>query len=812
MKETYKIKGMHCASCALNIEKSVKKLKSVKSASVNYASGKLLVEGGSLPEIEKAVKKAGGYELASEPRPNTANLKIAGMTCSSCSNRIEKKLRNLEGVQTANVNFAAKSAVVEFDPKETNFEEIVETIKKAGYNVISKKKDAEDQDALELKKAAKKMWLASSFAGLIMILMMIDMFVMMIPYYSVIIAALAFPVIFIIGWETHKGAWRSITNLSPNMDTLVTLGSLVPYMLSLLGFWFPITTFIEMAASILTLHLVGRFLEAKAKGRASDAIKKLLALEAKNARIIVDGVEKEIPIEELGIGDIMIIRPGEKIPTDGIIMSGESNIDESMATGESLPVIKKKGDAVIGSTINKQGMLKVKAEKVGKDTFLNQIIKLVEECQGSKVPIQEFADKITGFFVPAVIIIAIGAFASWMIFPNFHIAIVQFFSLPWTNPAAPLFTLAILATTAVLVISCPCALGLATPTALMVGSGLGAEQGILIRKGEAIQTMKDIKIIVFDKTGTITKGKPEVTDISVFQKMSEKQLLGYAASLENASEHPLAFAIVDKAKEDGIALKDVKKFTSISGKGISGKIDNKTVLVGNRKLMSQFKVNFRKYESEQEGYEDEAKTAMLVAINGKIAGIIAVADTLKEDSMPAIAELKRMGIKTAMLTGDNKRTADAIAKKIGINHVISDVLPEGKVDEVKKLQKKYGFVGMVGDGINDAPALKQANVGIAMGTGTDIAIEAADITLVRGDLGAVIASINLSNATFKKIKQNYFWAWIYNGVAIPAAFLGLLHPMIGAGAMALSSLNVVLNSLRLKKVKIYPKFRTRRSS
>lgn len=737
-KKTFEIKGMHCASCALTIEKSFKK-NNAEKASVNFPLQKLYIESNLTDdEIKKIVSRAGDYEAI------------------------------LEGENTNSKN---------------------------------------DSDEEQLASASKKMYLSIAFTTPIMILMMIDMFLFPVPYYFPIIVILGIPIIFFAGFETHKSAIKSAINLSPNMDTLVTLGSIVPYSLSLLVFFFPIQGFVEMATTILTLHLVGRFLEAKARGRASEAIKKLLSLGAKKARILVGEVEKEIPIEELKIGNIMLVKPGEKIPTDGIILEGESNIDESMATGESLPVHKNKGDNVIGSTINKNGFLKIKATKIGKDTFLNQIIKLVEECQGSKVPIQEFADRITGYFVPVIIILAVGAFVSWMLFPDFHLIIVQFFNFPWTNPSAPIFSLAILATTAVLVISCPCALGLATPTALMVGSGLGAEKGILIRKGEAIQTMKDIKVIVFDKTGTITKGKPEVTDIKTYNNFNEREVLEYAASIENVSEHSLAQAIVEKSKQEKISLKEIKKFSAITGKGIIGKINNKFVLVGNRKLLEENKIDYKKYSVEQEKFEDDAKTAMFVAIDNKIAGIIAVADTLKEDSKKAIKEIEELGIKTAMLTGDNERTARAIANKIGITYVISNVLPEGKVQEIKKLQEKYGLVAMVGDGINDAPALKQANVGIAMGTGTDIAIEAADITIVNGDIGSVISSIKLSNATFKKIKQNYFWAWFYNGVAIPAAFFGLLHPMIGASAMALSSLNVVINSLRLKKVDISPNYK-----
>ena len=726
------------------------------------------------------------------------------MHCASCALSIESSIKKIEGVRSAKVNFALEKLYIEGDvPRE----KIEKAVSGAGdYKIISDIKEAETE-LKEMKEAKKRMFFAIIFSSLVMILMMIDMFFVKIPYYFLITYILGFPVIFIAGYRTHKSSFKGIMRLSANMDTLVTMGSLVPYLLSLLRFWFPtMTTFVEMAASILTLHLVGRFLETKAKGRASQAIKRLLEIGAKKARIIENGIEKEISIEELREGNIMLVRPGEKIPTDGIIIEGESHLDESMATGESLPVRKKEGENVIGSTINKEGVLKIKAIKVGKDTFLSQIIKLVEECQGSKIPIQEFADKVTGYFVPLVILVAIGAFASWMIFPSFHIAITSFFDFPWTNSSLPVITLAVLASTAVLVISCPCALGLATPTALMVGSGMGAEKGILIRRGEAIQTMKNIKVIIFDKTGTITKGKPEITDMLFFNGYNKEEVLTYSYSLENFSEHPLALAIVEKAKTEDIKLKEIKNSKAVSGKGMIGEIEGKKILIGNKKLMEENNINFENYIKEQERLEDEAKTAVFLAIDGKIAGIIAIADDLKENSVQAIREIEKMGIKTAIITGDNRRTAESIAKKTGIDYVISEVLPQDKVNEVKKMQKKYGLTAMVGDGINDAPALKQANVGIAIGTGTDIAIESADITLIRGDLGGVISAIKLSNLTFKKIKQNYFWAWFYNGVAIPIAFLGLLHPIIGAGAMAISSFNVVLNSLRLKKANISPTY------
>ncbi len=729
-------------------------------------------------------------------------LKISGMDCASCALNIEKGLNSIDGVKNSNVNYASGKAIVEYDPGIVGLDKIEEVIKKTGYKVVNEEESEKDTESEEIRKASYKMWFSSLFAGIIMILMMVGMFYP-IPNYFIITAILAFPVIFIAGWETHKGSLRSIINLSPNMDALVTLGSLVPYLLSFLRFWHPdVTTFVEMAATILTFHLIGRFLEVKAKGRASSAIKRLLELGAKSARIIKDGEEREIPVKELMVGDIMVVRPGEKIPTDGIVIEGESYIDESMATGESLPVSKNKDDNVIGSTINKQGFLKIRVTKIGEETFLSQIIKLVEECQGSKVPIQEFADKITGYFVPAVILLAIGTFVSWMVFPDFHTTIAGFFNLPWTNLAAPNLTLAILATTAVLVISCPCALGLATPTALMVGSGIGAEKGVLIRKGEAIQTMKDVSVVVFDKTGTITKGRPEVTDIIVFKDSSQNDVLLYAASIEYFSEHPLSFAIVEKAKSKEMKLMKVEGFSAITGKGVIGKIEGRRVLVGNGNLMEDYGIDDSEYRKLRVNLENEGKTVMAVSIEDRIAGIIAVADTLKEGSLEAIRKIKEMGIATAMITGDNERTAGAIARKVGIDRVISGVLPDGKVNEIKKLQEEFGIISMVGDGINDAPALKQANVGIAIGTGTDIAIETADITLIRGDLGGVVSAIKLSNETFTKIKQNYFWAWFYNAVAIPAAFFGLLHPIIGAGAMALSSLNVVLNSLRLKKAKI----------
>ncbi len=817
-KISIKISGMSCSSCAQKVEKALKQVDGVQSAAVNLPMEKAYIEYDPDKVSEKQllgeVEKTGFQSqlLESEGAMETLSLNITGMTCAVCAGRVEKALNSFSGVENASVNLPAGKATVRFNRAKVRKQDLVEAVEKTGYQVVSgssKSLGADpasevDVDAQKMKHAENKMKLAATFAGIIMVMMMVHMFVVTIPGYFIITAILAIPAIFVAGWETHQGTWRSLRHGSANMDTLVTLGSLVPYLLSMLRFWVETTTFVEMAASIMALHLVGRYLEARAKGRASQAIKKLLAMGAKKARVIIDGTEREIPVEELQPGQIMIVRPGEKIPTDGVVVGGTSSVDESMATGESFPIIKNEGDEVIGATVNGQGMLKVEASRVGKDTFLSQVIKMVEECQGSKVPIQEFADRVTGYFVPVILLIALGAFASWMLFPEFHLSIVQYFNFPWTNPAAPVITLAILATTAVLVISCPCALGLATPTALMVGSGLGAEKGVLIRSGEAIQTMKDIKIIAFDKTGTITKGKPELTDLLPLHNFKEDELLFYSSSIEAASEHPLASAFMEKAGEKGLLSGEVEQFAAITGKGVEGQIQDKEILVGNRQLMSLKEVNYENLEDTLEGLENEGKTAMLVAVDGVLAGIVAVADTLKENSQTAIAAIEKMGIRTAMITGDNRRTAEAIARKVGISRVLAEVLPEGKVDEVRKLQDEYIMVAMVGDGINDAPALKQANVGIAIGTGTDVAIEASDITLIRGDLQAVVSAIKLSHATFQKIRQNYFWAWIYNTVAIPMAFFGLLHPIIGAAAMALSSLNVVLNSLRLKRVNLDP--------
>ena len=743
-------------------------------------------------------------------KTTTVTLAVEGMTCASCVMTIENALNNADGVAKAGINFATEKVTIEYDPKILDEKGLARIVEDVGYRIPLTKVAEEEKDIKKMSSASFKMRSAWGFSSPIILFMVLHMvFGYHIPGFDWFMILLALPVVFWNGSDTLIGAMKATRNLTPNMDTLIAMGTGVAFItgpVRLAGF--PIENYSGIAAMIMAFHLTGRYIEALAKGRASLAIKKLLQLGAKSARVIVNGEEKEIPVEQLKVGDIMVVKPGEKIPTDGIITEGQSQIDESMATGESMPVGKKVGDMVIGATVNQMGLLKVKADKVGKDTFLSNVIKLVEECQGSKVPIQEFADKVTAFFVPSVLVIALATVILWLTFPSLFISIIQRSSsfVPWVNPSQNILSLAIFAGIAVLVIACPCALGLATPTALMVGSGLGAEHGILIRKGEAIQTMKEIKAVVFDKTGTITKGRPEVTDIIVARGQgaggSEEEGLRLAASVESGSEHPLATAIVNGAQDRKIRIGALSDFTAIAGHGVRGKIDGMSVLVGNQKLMKDSGIDSSAVISDLHRLEDEAKTAMLVAVDGKIAGIISVADTLKEDSVKAIEELKKMGLLTVMLTGDNRRTAEAIAQSVGISRVISEVLPQDKVSEIKKVQMEIGMTAMVGDGINDAPALTQANVGIAIGTGTDIAIEASDVTLVRGELSGVVSAIKLSRATFRKIRQNLFWAYFYNTIAIPIAIFGLLHPVIAEAAMAFSSINVITNSMRLRKAKL----------
>jgi Cu+-exporting ATPase len=811
------IQGMTCSACVQTVEKALNKAEGIIEANVNLTTEKAHLtynpEKIKKKEILDIVAKT-GYGATLETSKIT--VKIGGMTCSSCVQTVEKALNKAEGIIKANVNLTTEKALVVYDASELDYDDIARVINNTGYSALGKEEiesiaskydqEIEDEER-KFKTAINRMKISWIFSVPIIIWMVVEM--IWIPWPNAFIfnlgmILLALPPLFWAGYSTYFTAFKAVRHGSANMDVLIALGTLSAFITGPLSFFWPVLNYAGVGAMIMAFHLTGRYIEAKAKGRASQAIRKLLELGAKSARIEVDGEVKEIPIELLKVNDIMVVKPGEKIPTDGIIIEGQSAIDESMATGESMPVKKKVGDEVIGATINQRGLLKAKATKVGKDTFLSQVVKLVEECQGSKVPIQKFADRIVSFFVPAVLVLSTIAFLLWMFLPGA-------LNLPWVDPNLGVVTLALLALIATLIIACPCALGLATPTALMVGSGMGAENGVLIRHGEAIQTLKNIETVVFDKTGTITKGKPEVTDIHVAEGFTKHEIIRFAASIEAGSEHPLADAIIRKAKEEDIELYKLFEFESITGKGVKAKVKaspEKLILVGSRKLMKENGVDYNEdLEADIVSLEEEAKTVILLAVDGKMAGILAIADAIKEDSILAIRELESLGIKTVMLTGDNKRTAKAIAKKIGISEVLAEVLPDEKVNEILRLQENEKLVAMVGDGINDAPALTAANVGIAIGTGTDIAIESADITLVSGHLSGVVTAVKLSRNTFKKIKQNLFWAFFYNVVAIPLAMLGLAHPLIAEVAMATSSVTVVSNANMLRRSDIYPSYK-----
>ncbi|MBO6584643.1 MAG: copper-translocating P-type ATPase [Gracilimonas sp.] len=748
-------------------------------------------------------------------------LQIDGMHCAGCANAVDKQLENLEGVKSASVNLATESAVVEYEGDLT-MDDFGEAVSKAGYTLIRDDSDSESKadkvEEREQKKyeTARRNMVWSWAPTAVMLLWMLPMWIAHYMFLGPVgmelgMILLSGFAIFVPGWETIKSAWKSSVNLSPNMDVLIAMGALASLSTGFvklaheLGYGPDFHSFAMIGGMIMAFHLTGRFIETKAKGSASQAIRKLLTLGAKEASVLREGEEVKIPIKELQVGDVMLVRPGEKIPTDGEVIEGSSSVDESIATGESMPVEKSEGDEVIGATLNTNSVLKVKATKVGNETFLNQVIKLVEEAQGSKIPIQDFADRVTSIFVPVVLLLALVTLASWLLFPDFFGGIVEWASafIPWVNPDLGSTALAFYAMIAVLVIACPCALGLATPTALMVGSGLGAENGILIRKGEAIQRMKDVNAIVLDKTGTITKGQPTVTDVIPFGETKEVDLLKWAASVENNSEHPLARAVVNYASEKDIKPTEVSGFESMTGKGVYAELDGKKVGVGTPSLMEKLGVEISSdVSSQKQQLEEKAKTAVLVSFDGEVAGLLGIADEVKEDSKQAIDELKKLGLKTIMLTGDNQKTARAIADQVGIDEVIAEVLPDQKSNEVKRLQDSGDVVAMVGDGINDAPALTLADVGIAIGTGTDVAIESGDIVLVKGDLSAVIRAINLSKKTFTKIKQNLFWAFFYNLIMIPLAFVGWLHPLLAEAAMAFSSINVVFNSRRLGKAKL----------
>ena len=810
-----KVTGMTCAACSQRVENALNDKLGVENANVNLPAEKATIEYDAdrlaISDLIKVVEDAGyGVKIKQD------KIKIEDMSCASCAQNIEKVLNQADGVLTGNVNFAAENAVVEYLPNIIDKAGLISEIEKIGYTVEeeaeAEKETKIDEDQKKITEARKKMIASWSLTIPIMLWMIPEMFFGLAwpneSIYHLGMIALAVPILFYVGRKTYYTAYKSISHGSANMDVLIAMGTGAAFITGPLTFFTPIANYAGVSAMIMTFHLTGRYIEAKAKGRASKAIKKLLELGANKATVLRNGEEVEIPVEDVEVGDVMVVKPGEKVPTDGEIIEGESALDESMATGESMPVTKSVGDEVIGATINQRGLIKVEATKVGKDTFLSQVIKMVEEAQGTKVPIQEFADKVTSIFVPTVLGTAAFTFLIWILFPQSLGQVTSWAAefLPWVDPGLGMITAAIFATIAVLVIACPCALGLATPTALMVGTGMGAENGVLIRKGEAIQTLKDVHTIVFDKTGTITKGQPEVTDLIVKNGFSEEELLRAAGSVEAGSEHPLGESIVRKAKDEEVELGDITDFNAVTGKGVKAKLDTTEVLVGSRRLLKEAGIEVEDLEDEMQELENKAKTAMLVAIEGRVAGIIAVADPLKEDSKSAINELRELGLETVMITGDNERTARAIAQEVGIDHVVAEVLPDGKVDEIKRLQDEFGTVAMVGDGINDAPALTQAQVGIAIGTGTDIAIESADVTLVRGDLSSVISAVKLSRATFQKIKQNLFWAFIYNMIAIPVAILGLLHPAIAEAAMATSSVSVVTNANLLRRVDITPNY------
>ncbi|MCP1677000.1 Cu+-exporting ATPase [Natronocella acetinitrilica] len=813
------VPGMGSDHCAGIVRAALERLDAVQSVNTNIANHRVTVRYDASAADADALRGAvegAGYDVARVDAgggDKTIKLVVPGMGSDHCAGIVRASLDRLQGIDAIRTNIADHRVTVKTTTGGPDGDALRTAVEGAGYDVAAVETEGEDDvtddAAIEeayLKQAWRRLWIAMIPTTAIMVLMMPHMFWQPIPGYLAIIALLAFPVVFLAGGAaTHRSAWRSLKSGHLNMDVLISMGSLPPYFIGLVGFVYPMTSFMEMAATIMAFHMLGRYLEHRAKGQASSAIRKLLDMGAKTARVERDGEEVEVPIKELQAGDVMIVRPGEKVPTDGEVLEGESMVDESIATGESVPVEKSAGAPVLGATINQNGLLKVRATRVGKDTFLSQVIRLVEEAQSSRVPIQELADRITARFVPAVLVISALSFVVWLVFSDALQPVLIWGEgfLPWVNATQPPLVLATLAAIAVLVIACPCALGLATPTALMVGSGMGAERGVLIRSGAAIQSLKDIKAIVLDKTGTITRGQPSLTDVAPAEGFTDEQVLTAAAAVEAGSAHPLAAAIVQGAKERGLAVSRVTEFQSHTARGVEAQLDGERVLVGSRRLLTEHGMDVDALEDQLTELETAGKTAMLVAIGDRPAGIVAVADTIKDESAAAISALHQLGIACVMVTGDNERTARAVAREVGLDEVQAGVLPEGKVDAIRQLQERYGqHVAMVGDGINDAPALKQANVGIAIGAGADVAIEAADVTLVSGELTKVVEAVELSRLTFRKIVQNMFWAWGYNVAAIPIAAVGLLHPMIGVIAMTASSLSVIGNSVLLKRARL----------
>lgn len=808
--KVFSIDGMTCASCAQTVEKAAQKLPGVKTANVNLATEKMNIQFDSSAlteaDIQKAVADA-GYTAISNTVKKTFN--IEGMTCASCAQTIEKATQKLRGVNLSSVNLATEKLVVEYDPGMVNLTDIIKAVMDSGYEAHEEVATADtvDQDKEKKQKEIKSLWnrflISALFTAPLLYIAMghlvnapLPDFInpMMNPEaFAIVQLVLTLPVV-VVNSKIYRNGFKALSKGHPNMDSLISLGTSAAF---LYGVFATVMIFLgevayanelyyETAAVILALIVLGKYLETLTKGKTSEAIKKLMGLAPKTALVVRNGKESEISIDEVVVGDIIVVRPGGKMPVDGVVIEGLTSVDESMLTGESIPVEKSVGDAIIGASINKNGTIRYKATKVGKDTALSQIIKLVEDAQGSKAPIAKMADIISGYFVPIVIAIAILSAIAW-----YFAGQTGVFAL----------TIAI----SVLVIACPCALGLATPTAIMIGTGKGAEHGVLFKSGTALETTHKLNTIVFDKTGTITEGKPKVTDIITAEGISETELLTLSASAEKGSEHPLGEAIMNSAEEKGLAFLKTETFNAIPGHGIEVTINGQHLLLGNKKLMDEWHIGLGNLASASDALASQGKTPMYIAKDGKIAGIIAVADTVKESSLRAIKKLHKMGIEVAMITGDNKRTAEAIAKQVGIDRVLSEVLPEDKANEVKKLQDEGKKVGMVGDGINDAPALAQADVGIAIGSGTDVAIESADVVLMRSDLMDVPTAVELSKSTIRNIKENLFWAFAYNILGIPFAmgvvyaFGGpLLSPVIAAAAMSFSSISVLLNALRLK--------------
>jgi Cu+-exporting ATPase len=815
--ESLKVMGMTCAACAKAAERAVNKLEGVEIANVNFATEKLTVTYDSSKLDTQAIKSAvakAGYEALEEQTTKEVVIPIAGMTCAACAKAVERAVNKLGGIDHISVNFATEKATIKYNKQETRLSAIKQAILKAGYTPLELEAgNTIDDDKARKDKEIKTLWTKFIVSAVFSLPLLYIAMAPMIPWVTLPfpkwLAPMQYPLIYALvelfltipviaaGYKFYTVGFKAIIRRSPNMDSLIAMGTSAAviysiysiYKISIGEFMHVDDLYFETAGVIITLILLGKSLEAVSKGKTSEAIKKLMGLAPKTALVIQDGKEIEIPIEEVEVGDILLAKPGEKIPVDGEVIEGNTSIDESMLTGESMPVEKRIGDKVIGASINKNGLIKFKATKVGSDTALAQIIKLVEDAQGSKAPIAQMADIVSGYFVPIVFGIAILSALAW-----------------YLTGQSSVFALTIFIS--VLVIACPCALGLATPTAIMVGTGKGAEYGVLIKGGEALESTHKIQTIVFDKTGTITEGRPTVTDILTTALIDKHKLLQIAASAEKGSEHPLGEAIVRDAEKNNLEFLKMDSFSAIPGHGIEVTLDGKVIYLGNRKLMVEKNINLSSLEAASDQLASEGKTPMYISIDGQLAGIIAVADIVKASSAKAIEKLHKMGIEVAMITGDNKRTAEAIAKLVGIDRVLAEVLPEDKASEVKKLQLEGKKVAMVGDGINDAPALAQADIGIAIGSGTDVAIESADIVLMRSDLMDVPTAIKLSKSTIRNIKQNLFWAFAYNTAGIPLA-AGLLYafggpklnPMFAAAAMSLSSVSVLANALRLKRFK-----------